>query len=451
MRVTGFTLLLSALLLCEPEVVLAEILTLDFDQAVELANQHDRRISEKEKLIGVAKGLLEEANGASSWIYDVNAFLGFSPQIRRGNLLNEQGNFDASALDFDGVSPWYNLEFTVVHPLYTFGKIENYGEAARANIQVKEADVELQRGKTYIDVATAYHGFLTARDIRFLLEDSLEKVESAQVTAQEWLDEGKGEATQSDVFSLETGAAVIESYLAEARGLENIAMAGLRMLTGAADTIEIRLADKRAEPWPLPELDLPGFQLKALADRSEMKQVEQGLRARRALVQANKADAYPNIYAGFGGIFAYSPLREDTKDFAVYDPFNTAGATPVVGVKWDWYSGRQRAKVTQAQAELDALLETKAFAQQGIPFQVAELYYQVHLNHEKVQKLYKGSRSGRRWMITAFADFEAGVEDSDKLITAFQGYLLVYSDYLKSVNNYNVNIAKLRVATGEVK
>lgn len=446
-RVTGVTLLLLML----SDQGLAESISLDFQQAVGLANKADRRISEKEKLIGVAEGLAAEAKGAYSWVYDFNAFLGLSPRIRRGNLLNEQGEFDSTALDFNGVSPWYNLEFTIVRPLHTFGKAEQYGEAAAANIRVKEADVVLQRGNTYVDVATAYNGFLAARDTRFLLEDSLKKINSARELLKGWLDEDSGTAKQSDLFALETGAAVIEGYLAEASGLEKVAMAGLHLLTGIDSATELNLVDQRIEPWPLPALNLPGFQAKALQERAEMQQVEDGLTARRALVQANKADAYPNVYAGVGGVLAYSPLREKTADFAVYDPFNTAGATPVLGVKWDWYSGRQRAKVSQAQAELDALLETKAFAQQGIPFQVAELYHQAHLNHEKVERLYEGSRSGRRWMIAAFADFEAGVEQADKVVTAFQGYLLVYSDYLKSVNNYNVYIAKLRVATGEIK
>jgi outer membrane protein TolC len=253
------------------------------------------------------------------------------------------------------------------------------------------------------------------------------------------------------LFAIETGGAIIDGYLAEATGLEKVALAGLRMLTGVAEGDELQLADKRLEAWPLPEQDLNTLMAQALKDRPEMSQVSAGLAARHALVEANKAEAYPNLYYGVGGIVSYSPLRENTEELSVYDSFNTYGATPVIGLKWDWYSGRQRGKVAQAQAEYDTVLETKAFAQQGIPFQVAELYHQVHLNHEKVDRLYKGARSGRRWLIATFADFEAGIEQSDKLTAAFQGYLLVYSDYVQSVNNYNVNLAKLRVAIGEVK
>lgn len=428
-----------------------ETVLLNFEQAVQLAYDHDHRIGEKEKLIGVAKGLLEEANGAESWIYDVNAFLGLSPRIKRGNFLDDQGKFDASAFDFDGVSPWYNLEFKIVYPLATFGKVENYAKAAKNNIRLKEGDVQIQRSQTYVDVATAYNGFLAARDTRLLLEDAKKKLVSATELVEGWLADGEGTAKQSDLYALQTGGAMVERYLAEAQGLENIAYAGLKLLTGTGDDKEIELADKRLEPLPLPEESVVILRDMALKNRPEMMQVEAGLTARRALVEANKAEYHPNLYAGVGGVISYSPLREDTSDVTVYDPFNTAGATPVIGLKWDWYSGRQEAHVSQAQAELDALLEKQSFALQGIPFQVTEAYYYVQSHHKMVQQLYEGSRAGRRWLISTYADFEAGVEGSDKVVSAFQGYLLVYSDYLKVVNNYNLHIAKLKVAIGEVK
>ena len=129
--------------------------------------------------------------------------------------------------------------------------------------------------------------------------------------------------------------------------------------------------------------------------------------------------------------------------------FNHAGLTPVLGLKWDWNSGAQQAQVKQAQAELDALVEKKSFALQGIPFQVAEAFHTVQAKHEMVQQLYKAARSGRRWMITTYADFEAGVEEASEVMTALQAYILAYGDYIRVVNDYNLSVAQLKVVTGE--
>jgi hypothetical protein len=58
------------------------------------------------------------------------------------------------------------------------------------------------------------------------------------------------------------------------------------------------------------------------------------------------------------------------------------------------------------------------------------------------------SRSARRWMIASFADFEAGQEKGDKVVTALQSYVLAHTDYLKTVFDYNMHVAQLSHVTG---
>ena len=54
-------------------------------------------------------------------------------------------------------------------------------------------------------------------------------------------------------------------------------------------------------------------------------------------------------------------------------------------------------------------------------------------------------------MISSYADFEAGVEEADNVINAFIGYVQTYSDYLKTVNDYNLHVTRLGVITGEIQ
>lgn len=442
-----FYLLLAVGALLATKRAAAEEFTYNYQQAVERALALDPRITEREKLVDVARGLLDEAKDSASWMYDFNAFLGIAPSIRGGFFEGPDGRFDPDSLDFEGVGPWYNLDFTVVRPIYTYGKIEHYSEAAKNNIAIKQGDVRLEKAQVYLDVTRAYYGYLAAVDGKYLLEDALNKLTGALQLAERWVEDGEGK--QSDVFALQTGIGLVQRYSAETVGLERTAMAALKMLLGVNAQDSLKLADSRLEPVDLPEMPLAQLQQQALTHRPEMGQVEAGLKARRALLGAKNSDAYPNVYTGIGGSFAYSPERAQTSDVAIYDPFNHAGLTPVLGLKWDWHSGVQQAKVKQAQAELDALVEKKSFALQGIPFQVAEAFHTMNAKHEMVQQLYKAARSGRRWMIATYADFEAGVEDASEVITALQAYVLAYGDYIRVVNDYNLSVAQLRVVTGE--
>ena len=315
--------LISGLLLCA--TVSADEIVLDLQQTIERANTADHRIAEREKLVDAARGLLEEAKGAESWIFDVNTFAGFAPDVKGGIFEDEEGNIEIEedALDFDGVSPWYNLEFVIVYPFSTMGKSDAYARAALNNIKVQMGEVELQRAVTFIDASRAYYGYLAARDAVYLLEDANKRIDSAIALVEGWLEDGEKPVKQSDLFALQTGSGVLNRFLAESRGLQNVAEAALRFLTGIDGSTNIALADKRLEPVPLPEGTLEHFQQLALENRPEMKQVEAGLSARRALLEASHAEKYPNLYAGFAGSFAYSPHRDRLDDIAIYDPLTT--------------------------------------------------------------------------------------------------------------------------------
>ena len=182
-----------------------------------------------------------------------------------------------------------------------------------------------------------------------------------------------------------------------------------------------------------------------------MQQLEAGLRARRALVAAKKADRMPDVYAGVIGQFNYASQRERLDNPYLYDPFNGGGLTPVVGVKWDSVFGVASARVNQAQAELEALNHKKAFAVAGIPFEVSEAYANARANHDAQRDLAEGAAAARRWMVATMADLSAGIESADKVADAIKNHVLAQTEYLRTVNDYNMNVAQLARLTGELK
>ena len=436
-------------------VAQAEVLTLD--QALQLAYEADPRIGEKQHLVTAASGLLDEAKANNGWRAELNSFVGLTTAVDGGvyengtNACVAGGDCDLrdDLYDFDNLSLWFNAQFAIIKPLHTFGKIENYSKAAEGNIVIKEADVELQRQNTRFDVSRAYYGFLTARDVRLLMEDSGRRLNGALELVTEWLEEENGQATEADKFALTAGVALLNRYQSEAAALEKVALGGLKVLTGIGLENELSVAGKRIVPESLPETALQDLKKQATENRPEMKQVEAGLSARRALLAASKSDAKPNLYAGVGGSLSYSPQRDRVDNPHIYDPFNHVAATPVIGLQWSFSGGVRDAKVKQAQAELDSLISKASFARSGIPYQVEEAFVQVHATYKQVQEMKQASINARRWMIASYADFEAGLKEAEKIITAFQAYVLAHSDYLRLANDYNMNIVKLKNLTGE--
>jgi outer membrane protein len=429
--------------------------SLSLDEAIQLALAHDPRIEEKRAFVRKAQSMLDEAEGSGGWRYGADSFLAFAKGV-------DGGFFDGGAetcttlpctprddtYDFnDGLSLWAGLTFSIVKPLATFGRLENFQKAAQNNILIKQQDVELQRDSIRLYVVKAYYGYLAARDGRFLLEDTHKRLESALELVNQWLDQDKGNVSQSDRYALESGLGLVESFLAEAKGIEAIAMEGLKLLTGLqSETVEPK--DRRLSPLPLPDQSAEEWVELALENRPEFRQVEAGLAARRALVEATRADKKPVVFAGVAGSLAYAPGRDRLDNPHITDIYNHVALSPVLGMRWEWEPGAQSARVAQAQADLEALIHKASFARQGIPFQVREQYYLLQSKFESIQAMKSSAQAARRWMIAAYADFEAGLEEADKILTAMQVYVVAYADYLKNVNDFNNHVFKLKSVSG---
>ncbi len=427
---------------------------LSLEQAIQLALEHDPRIDEKEAFVRKARGLLQEAEGSEGFRYSVDSFLAIANGVEGGFYEGGESSCSGDCQPRDdlydlnsGLSVWGGMTFSIVKPLATFGRLESYQEAAQHNIVIKQQDVTLQKDEIGLQVVKAYYGYLTARDSRLLLEDTRKRLSGALDLVVGWLDEGSGNASQSDKFALQSGLGLIDNFLAESRGLELIAMAGLKLLTGREEEL-IELADRRLLPVELPVESLDEWIELAQLNRVEFKQVSAGLTARRALVEATRAEEKPIVFAGVAGSLAYSPDRDRLDNPHVYDPFNHAALSPLIGMRWQWEQGAQPARVAQAQADLDALVHKASFARLGIPFQVREQYYSMQAKHQAISSMRDSSKAARRWMIASYSDFEAGLEEADDIINALQVYVLSYAEYLRAVNDFNNHVSKLRSVSG---
>jgi len=428
--------------------------TINLQQAVEMSLAADPRIKEREQVVEAARSMVKEVEGNAGWRLSANAFIGLAPKVEGGFYQNGAYSGVTPRTDgnrIDGVSDWTHLDFALIKPLFTFGKIEHYGEAARDNVDLKQGELRQRRSDTVYDTKRAYFGYLTARDTRYFLEDMQDRLNRSIGSVEHNLKEENGQSKQSDLYALQTAKGLLAKYVSQARAVEKISLDGLKVLTGIGLKEDLSVADDRIAPVPFPQMDLAEFQARALQDRPEMQQLEAGLSARRALVAAKKSDLMPDVYAGVIGQANFASQRDRLENPYINDPFNGGGLTPVVGVKWDTVFGAADARVNQAQAELEALNHKKAFAVAGIPFEVGEAYINAQANYNAQRDLSEGATAARRWMIASLADLSAGLESADKVADAIKSYVLIQTEYLRTVNDYNMNVAQLARLTGEPK
>jgi outer membrane protein TolC len=444
---------LAALVACLGVLPPAQAQVVNLDQAVDMALTADPRIKEREQLVEASRALLDEARANDGFRIDSNLVFALAPAVDGGFYQNGATSGttprdDGNTLS-NGISDWTFLTVTLAKPIYTFGKVENYSKAAQGGIDVKRGDVSISRADTVMETKRAYWGLLTARDVRRLLEDVDSRVLDATAIAERALKDETGEAKPSDLYALQAARGLLGKYLSQARATEKIAHDGLKVLTGVGMRAQLDVAEDAIAPVPMPALGMEEYQARALKDRPEIAQLEAGLRARRALVEAKKSEMYPDIFAGVLGYAAYASQRDALDNPYAIDAFNTVAVTPMLGVKWNVTFDIVPARVAQAQAELEALNHKNQFAMAGIPFQVAEAYHQTEANRQAIDDLSKGASAARRWMIAALADFSAGLESADKVAEALKTYAITQAEYLRTVNDYNMQVAQLARMSGE--
>ncbi|MFN2381241.1 MAG: TolC family protein, partial [Guyparkeria sp.] len=271
------------------EVVPGEPITLE--QATKMALHADPRIEEQRANVARAQALIERVEGEGGPRVSANLFAGVAPKAEDGIFTNgtnscskEEGctlRDDGNELD-EGFTITGGLSASIIQPLYTFGKLENYGDAARLNRDVKASEVALARGETWLTVRRAYWGYLAARDTRQMLEGVKRQVARARDDMRE--DAEAGEVPMSELYALESGVAQLDRYLAEAGSVESIAIDGLKTIIGVPIDASIEVAESAISPVDLPAAELAELADRALAHRPEMAMAENGQAAMRNYV-----------------------------------------------------------------------------------------------------------------------------------------------------------------------
>ncbi|MBM4295757.1 MAG: TolC family protein [Deltaproteobacteria bacterium] len=443
----GGLLLGLALVLAPTAAISAEGPVMTLQQLIAKALAYSPEVRASKSEVKLAKEQRNEVHGYRYPQLDITGMTGVVPNsglpkvIGNGNLF-----YSGSKNELHSVNIFGRMDFSVVQPLYTFGKIAYREEAAEKNIKVKNAAVDAKKGEVVFQVSEAYYGLILAeqgkdavREARTYLSDTRERIDRL-------LRINSPNVRETDRYRLAVYEGGIEKFGAQAEEGAKVAYAALKALTGAPPNEDFKVPNDLPSPTAPQSLD--HYVRTALELRPEFTQLKEGLAARQLLVDAAKADRYPSFFLAVVGQLAGAPGRKWLPDPYVIDYFNDNYAFPFAGVKWHFDFGILKAKVNQARAELEQLQHTEKTALMGIPVEVAQTHGKVQENYKGSQGLEKAYVNARRWLVTAFSNFDMGIGKLEDIFNAFERYGSFRGDYLMALYEYNVNVAKLGKVTG---
>jgi outer membrane protein TolC len=445
--ITATAFVLSALVSGSASAGEKRTVVLNLEECIRYAVDVNTEIKEAEFEAEVYRGKQMQADSASYPMVDFVAYGSLSPRAKLVNGRTIESSTNIHRGSYDGV--FGRAIVTVIQPLYTFGKISGYQDAAEHGVLAHEAGAKLKATEVAMLVKRAYYGLLLSRETGHLLEDMKGQLTSALDKTREQLDAGAVNVDQVDVYKLQTYVSEIDRYIAEAKDGEQRALYGLMLLTNHMEEDEqLDIADEYLIPADIDLEDFDSYLEAAFDTRLEFVQLEEGLIARESLIKAEYADYFPQIFVlGFADL-AGATNRDHLNNPYVEDQFNHATAGAVLGLKWSMDLGMNHGQVNEAKAEYLKLKMKEYYAKGGIPYQVKEAYLKINMCNEQLAALNMAYRSAKSWLVASLANFDFGVGDPSDAADAVAEFARLRADYFRTVYEQRMAIAELEHATG---
>ncbi len=421
-------------------------LTLSLDDCIRIALKSAPELGEAQADIELTASKLAEAKSYRFPQLNVTTLFGPAPQARAQDFLAT----DRDTIRLNTLTWFTSADATLIQPLYTFGKISENMKAATHGIEVDRSRKVQRANEIALKVKEYYFGLMLARESKELILEVQDDLDKARTTAKKLLDQGSASVDETDIYKLDAFSGEVAKYLEEAQKGERLALAALRTRLGLPGDAVIEIGGSERLTMGggvVPEYDT--FVEKARARRPEFRQIAEGLKARSALVEAARANYYPDIF--LGGLFswAYAEDRDRINNPYITDPFKHAIGGIALGARWKLDFGITGAKVAGEQAQYNRLLSTKEFADANIPLEIRKYYLELLEAEHGAADTQKAYTNAKKWAVAALANFDFGIGPAKEIFDALQAYARMRAAYFQSLYNYRIARANLDYASGE--
>jgi outer membrane protein len=436
--------LVSLFALTEPAMA-GDVPTLSLNDLIRMALDYSPLLKESEQDIMAAQSDLAQAKAGQWAQMEVFALTTAAQQADLPTVLNHQLiNNDKDSYGIFGA-----LDFLIVQPLFTFGKISHRQNAAKYGLLAQKAAKEKRRAEVVLNVKELYFAMIVANQGIGAANDANRFVKDARQRIERLLAAGSPNATEVDLYRLDTFESDIKTFKAKAESGARVASLALKKTVGIKEDQDIQL-DLKDLPTDTRAMDAQDDYIrKAMERRPELVQLKHGIEARKSLVEAAEADLYPTFFIAGVGSFAGTPGRERMPISYFNDRYNHGDAGGFLGTTWHFDLGIGKAKIDKAKAEHQKLLRTRDYAEQNIPLEVAKYYQDVLESQNSFEAYEKGMIAARKWIVSAFANFDIGVGTAYDMFYAIERYGKNRGDYLRALYSYHIALAKLSYAIGE--
>jgi outer membrane protein TolC len=341
-----------------------------------------------------------------------------------------------------------NVLFTL--PLYTFGRITNSINAASENVGRQKASQFKTTSDLILGVHKRYYGYVVARQLLKTVKNVQKNFTEAYEVAEERLDEGDSQVSETDALKLKVGLAVVTSNVYRVRREVRVSRAGLREIMGLDDRIDFDVVDKKLKIVDFKLQSLEFYIEKAMEDNPDIGQLRAAVSAEEAQYHAERSRYYP-VFLALGGVrHGVAPGRDDQNNPYLNDEYNFFDAGVSLGVKWNldfWNTNNdvdeRKIRYLKMQSRLEKVLDS-------ITLQVKDRYHRYTERKNNLDASFEGKKAGRALLFLNLTSFKLGMGSGKDVFDALSLHARVDGDYYRAIFEYNMAVVELLNAIGSL-
>lgn len=389
--------------------------------------------------------------------FSLNTAHSFAPglEIPEGNTRPEEALYLNPDVENDWtiseLRPFNRLEVVAQQPIWTWGELSGNIRAAENAVDVEAARIDERALEVTFRTGEIYYNLLLAKALDRLAIRTGEVIDRARREVQRLLNEGDESVDEADLFQVELTEQEYRRRTVEIDQRLATARSAMRLQLFLPNSTIIELADEELQPldFTVHPDSLDYYVTLGLRRRPEPDQAAAGIAARQALVQVAESDYYPKVglQASYG--FSYTfPERPRQPNAFIGDPYTGHSTRTGLGLQWNLNLYQTRARVEQAEAELNEVRYQQEAALQLIRFEVEEAYRDVLIAQTAVTSRDDALQITEEWLRTEQISFDLGFGDTENLVDAVRANLEAEARYYEAVQRFNVAVLRLWRATG---
>ena len=246
-----------------------------------------------------------------------------------------------------------------------------------------------------------------------------------------------GRIPQIDVTKAQVNLGNAKLEQIQARNNLEVAKVNLQTVLGLEDSsYDFDLED--SSDITIISYELEESIIQALGSRAELRSLEAQKEAMKAKIKASQREFYPEIF----GRTAYRFKGKGAE---------TPGFIAGVGVSFPIFEGFSRfAKVEDSKASLRRTNAELRSTRAEIVSQIKQLYLDLEFSKENIKVTKTTKESAEESLNLARERYNLARASSVELAEAEALYAISNARYMQAIYNYNINVARLERATGEI-